>query len=141
ITPSRSAQHAEQLGRILSGKWRGGLAQRGRVGSMPRVIGSLALLLSSCGRAYPSRGSMFTGGGERSLGGGSGGGDGERGGGEREDRSAKPGRSAGPQNKRRESSRYCHGREFEGPEAEGKRREAPREESYQGYHEAGDLGA
>ena len=69
------------------------------------------------------------------------GGNGESRVGGQEDRSAKPGRSAGPQDERGKSSRYCHGREFDGPEAEGKRPEAPRDESYQGYHQAGDLGA
>src|ERR1700722_4401939 len=69
------------------------------------------------------------------------GGNGESRVGGQEDRSAKPGRSAGPQNERRKSSRHSHGRELDRPEAEGKRREAPRDESYQGYHQAGDLGA
>ena len=108
---------------------------------MPRLIGSLALLLFGCGQACPSGRSMFTDGAHVSWVAGQVGGYGESGVGGQEDRSAKPGRSAGPQNERRECSRYCHGREFDGPEAEGKRREAPREESYQGYHQAGDLGA
>src|ERR1019366_2681852 len=61
--------------------------------------------------------------------------------GDQQDRSAGARRSAGPQNERGKSYRYCHGREFDGAEAEGKRLEAPRDESYQGYYQAGDLGA
>ena len=108
---------------------------------MPRLIGSLALLLFGCGQVYPCGRSMFTGGAYMSWVAVQVGGDGESGVGGQEDRSAKAGCSAGPQNERRESSRYCHGRQFDGPEAEGKRREAPREESYHGDHQAGDLGA
>src|SRR4029077_10875528 len=59
------------------------------------------------------------------------GGDGESRVGGQEDCSAKSGRSAGPQDERGKSCRYCHGHEFDGPEAEGKRPEAPREKSYQ----------
>src|SRR6185437_5791122 len=68
-------------------------------------------------------------------------GDGESRVGGQQDRSAQPGRPAGPQDERGQSGRYRHGREFDRPEAEGKRREGPRDEGDQGYHQAGDLGA
>ena len=50
---TRSWSRADR--RILSGKWRVGLTQSVRLGSMPRLIGSLALLLSGCGQVYPVR--------------------------------------------------------------------------------------
>ena len=55
---------------------------------MPRLIGSLALLLSGCGQVCPSGRSMFTGGAHVSSVAGHVGGDGDSGVGGQEDRSA-----------------------------------------------------
>ena|SRR5215510_9490285 len=78
-----------------------GLTQIVMLRSVPRLIGSLALLLAGCGEVYPSRRSMFTGGAYVLCVAGQVGGGGESGVGGQEDRSAKGGRSAGPQNERR----------------------------------------
>jgi hypothetical protein len=68
-------------------------------------------------------------------------GNGEQRVGEQEYCAAAARRFAGPQNERRKGSRDPQGHELYGPEAEGKRLEAPRDERNQGYQQTGDLGA